>query len=237
MQPLLKIEHLNAFYGEIQVLFDVSIEIFPGEIVAIVGANAAGKTTLLKTISGLVAYDGGLSFEQKQLKGLKPNDIVEKGIIHVPEGRGMFPFMSVLENLELGAYPRRARNQLQTTMEKVFTIMPRLSERKSQLTGTLSGGEQQMCAIGRGLMGIPQLLMLDEPSLGLAPLIIKDCYKAIDEVNKNQGTPILLVEQNVQLALRTADRAYVIENGRVVLSGKGSELLNNDRLRQAYMGI
>jgi branched-chain amino acid transport system ATP-binding protein len=236
-QPVLKISNLNAYYNEIQVLFDISLEVHPGEIVALVGANAAGKSTLLKAISGLVKYDGDILFQQENLIGVKPNKIVDKGIIHVPEGRGMFPFMTVLENLELGAYPKKARAQIQRTLQKVFEILPRLQERKGQLAGTLSGGEQQMCAIARGLMGLPKLLLLDEPSLGLAPLIIKDCYQAILEINQQQGTPILLVEQNVQLALKTADRVYVIENGRIVLEGNGDELMNDDRLRQAYMGI
>jgi branched-chain amino acid transport system ATP-binding protein len=236
-QPILKISNLNAYYNEIQVLFDISLEVYPGEIVALVGANAAGKSTLLKAISGLVKYDGEILFQQENLRGVKPNKIVDKGIIHVPEGRGMFPFMTVLENLELGAYPKKARAEMKETLQKVFEILPRLEERKDQFAGTLSGGEQQMCAIARGLMGLPNLLFLDEPSLGLAPLIIKDCYQAVQEINRKQGTPILLVEQNVQLALKTADRIYVIENGRIVLEGKGEELVNDDRLRQAYMGI
>lgn len=236
-EPILSIKNLNAYYDEIQVLHDISIDVYPGEIVALVGANAAGKTTLLKTISGLVRYDGDITFMGENLKNLKPNQIVDRGVIHVPEGRGMFPFLSVKENLELGAYPKKARSKMEETLKKVYEILPRLKEREEQLAGTLSGGEQQMCAIARGLMGLPELLMLDEPSLGLAPLIIRDCYEAIKEVNRVQNKPILLVEQNVQLALKTADRAYVIEHGHIVLEGSGEELLSDDRLRKAYMGI
>src|SRR5690606_30538130 len=173
----------------------------------------------------------------RSLRGLKPNQIVELGIIHVPEGRGLFPFLTVLENLEIGAYAPNARKAAKETLEKVFRIWPRLQERQNQLAGTLSGGEQQMCAIARGLMGLPKLLMLDEPSLGLAPLIIRDCYAAIEDINKRDGTPILLVEQNVKLAMQKADRVYVIENGRIVLQGKGAELMDDDRVRKAYMGI
>jgi len=236
-EPLLKISNLNAFYGEVQVLYDISLEVYPGEIVAIVGANAAGKTTLLKSISGLVRWQGDILYEGQSLKGLKPNQLVELGIIHVPEGRGLFPFLTVLENLEIGAYTPKARKAAKETLEKVFRIWPRLKERQNQLAGTMSGGEQQMCAIARGLMGLPKLLMLDEPSLGLAPLIIKDCYVAIEDINKRYGTPILLVEQNVKLAMQKANRVYVIENGRIVLEGTGAELMNDDRVRKAYMGI
>jgi branched-chain amino acid transport system ATP-binding protein len=233
--PLLQVEGLAAFYGDLQVLHDVSLEVHPGEIVAIVGANAAGKSTLLRALSGVVDWKGRLAFAGHDLGKLAPHEIVELGLIHVPEGRELFPFMTVEENLEVGAYSARARAQVAASKEKAFELLPRLKERRTQLANTMSGGEQQMCAIGRGIMACPEMLLLDEPSLGLAPVIIQTVYHKLVEINRS-GTTILLVEQNLKAALRLARRAYVIENGRIVLEGKSEDLLADPRLTSAYMG-
>jgi branched-chain amino acid transport system ATP-binding protein len=233
--PLLRVEELAAFYGDLQVLHDVSVEVHPGEIVAMVGANAAGKSTLLRALSGIVHWTGRIIFQGQDLSELTPHEIVEGGLIHVPEGRELFPFMTVEENLEIGAYSARARREVAASKEKAFELLPRLKERRNQLASTLSGGEQQMCAIGRGMMARPQMLLLDEPSLGLAPVIIQTVYQKLLQINA-AGTAILLVEQNLKAALRLAARAYVLENGRIVLSGSSKDLLANPRLIAAYLG-
>lgn len=234
-ESLLKVTDLCAFYGDLQVLHNVSLEIQPGEIVAIVGANAAGKSTLLRALSGVVRWTGEIRFAGYDLRRLLPHEIVETGLIHVPEGRELFPFMTVEENLEIGAYSARARKKVDASKEKVFALLHRLKERRDQLASTMSGGEQQMCAIGRGMMACPEMLLLDEPSLGLAPVIIQTVYQKLVQVNA-EGTAILLVEQNLKAALRLASRAYVIENGRIVLQGKSEDLLNDSRLTSAYLG-
>lgn len=233
--PLLQVEVLAAFYGDLQVLRDISLEVHPGEIVAIVGANAAGKSTLLRALSGIVDWTGRITFGGQDLGKMAPHEIVDLGLIHVPEGRELFPFMTVEENLEVGAYSARARGQVAASKEKAFELLPRLKERRGQLANTMSGGEQQMCAIGRGMMACPKMLLLDEPSLGLAPVIIRTVYQKLVEINA-AGTTILLVEQNLKAALRLARRAYVIENGRIVLEGRSEDLLGDPRLTSAYLG-
>jgi branched-chain amino acid transport system ATP-binding protein len=234
-EPLLQVEGLSAFYGDLQVLHDVNLKVRRGEIVAIVGANAAGKSTLLRSLSGIVNWTGRSIFGGQDLRKLAPHEIVELGLIHVPEGRELFPFMTVEENLEVGAYSTRARGQVMASKEKAFALLPRLKERRSQVASTMSGGEQQMCAIGRGMMACPEMLLLDEPSLGLAPVIIQTVYRKLIEINE-AGTTILLVEQNLKAALRLAQRAYVIENGRIVLEGRSEDLRNDPRLTAAYLG-
>jgi branched-chain amino acid transport system ATP-binding protein len=234
-EPLLQVAELSASYGDLKVLHDLNLEVRPGEIVAIVGANAAGKSTLLRALSGVVAWTGRVTFLDQDLGKLAPHEIVEAGLIHVPEGRELFPFMTVEENLEIGAYCTRARPHVAASKEQVFTLLPRLSERRAQLASTLSGGEQQMCAIGRGMMARPRMLLLDEPSLGLAPVIIHSVYQKLIEINR-AGTTILLVEQNLKAALRLARRGYVIENGRIVLAGASQDLLADARLAAAYLG-
>ncbi len=233
--PLLQVEGLAAFYGDLQVLHDLSLKVHPGEIVAIVGANAAGKSTLLRALSGIVDWTGRVTFGNQDLRKMAPHEIVELGLIHVPEGRELFPFMTVEENLEIGAYSARARGQVAASKQKAFELLPRLKERRGQLASTMSGGEQQMCAIGRGMMACPEMLLLDEPSLGLAPVIIQTVYRKLVEINA-AGTTILLVEQNLKAALRLARRAYVIENGRIVLEGRSEDLLGDPRLTSAYLG-
>jgi branched-chain amino acid transport system ATP-binding protein len=234
-EPLLQVEGLSAFYGDLQVLHDLNLKVHRGEIVAIVGANAAGKSTLLRSLSGIVDWTGRLAFGGQDLRKLAPHEIVELGLIHVPEGRELFPFMTVEENLEVGAYSTRARGQVLHSKEKAFELLPRLKERRDQLANTMSGGEQQMCAIGRGIMACPEMLLLDEPSLGLAPVIIQTVYRKLVEINE-AGTTILLVEQNLKAALRLAQRAYVIENGRIVLEGRSEDLRDDPRLTSAYLG-
>jgi len=238
---LLKGEKLNAWYGDIQVLREVSFEVPEGEMVAIVGANAAGKSTLLLTISGILPYLGGrmtgdLTFAGTRIDGLAAHRIMALGLVHVMEGRRLFPYLTVQENLELGCYNPLARSHLRNSLERVFTLLPILEERRHQLAGSLSGGEQQMCAIGRGLMSRPKVMMLDEPTIGLAPLYVEKTFEILKEINA-QGTTILLVEQNVKHSLTLAHRGYVLENGSIVLSGKGKELLSHDGLRKAYLGM
>jgi branched-chain amino acid transport system ATP-binding protein len=234
-EPLLQVEGLSAFYGDLQVLHELKLNVNRGEIVAIVGANAAGKSTLLRSLSGIVTRTGRLTFAGQDLTKLAPHEIVELGLIHVPEGRELFPFMTVEENLEVGAYSGRARAQVMESKAKAFELLPRLKERRNQLANTMSGGEQQMCAIGRGIMACPEMLLLDEPSLGLAPVIIQTVYRKLVEINE-AGTTILLVEQNLKAALRLARRAYVIENGRIVLEGRSEDLRDDPRLTSAYLG-
>ena len=237
MGPLLKVSNIDVFYGDLQALWGVSFEVHEGEKVVIVGANGAGKTTTLKTISGLLRpRSGTIEFKGQRIDKLPPHKIVELGIAHVPEGRRIFPKMTVLENLEMGAYIKRAREKFDDTLEWVFSIFPRLKERKNQIAGTMSGGERQMLAIARGLMSRPDLLMLDEPSLGLAPKLVMKTFEVIKRIGE-EGVTILLVEQNVKHALELADRGYVLETGRITLSGTSEELLSNDYVKKAYLGM
>jgi len=234
---VLRIVDLEVGYGKIQALWGISFEIPEGEIVAVVGANGAGKTTTLKTLSGLLRPRAGrILLDDHRLDGLSPVRIVELGVVHVPEGRKLFPEMTVLDNLLIGGYPTTARAQRPRRLEQVFTIFPKLAERRRQLAGTLSGGEQQMVAIGRGLMAGPKILMLDEPSLGLAPIMVAEMFRVIGEINR-AGVTVLLVEQNTEHALALAHRGFVLESGRVALSGTGSELLASARVREAYLGL
>lgn len=233
---LLELKNVTASYGDVQVLWGVTFAVREGEIATLVGANGAGKSTTLKTISGVVrATDGQIVFDGDRIDDLPAHKIAARGIAHVPEGRRLFPLMSVRENLELGAISSEARRLRVESFERVFALFPRLKERESQLAGTLSGGEQQMVAISRGLMARPRVLILDEPSLGLAPIVVREMFEIIETINR-EGITILLVEQNVQQSLKLANRAYVLENGRVVLEGAGSDLLNDQRVREAYLG-
>ncbi|NHM30187.1 ABC transporter ATP-binding protein [Neobacillus terrae] len=233
---MLQINDINVYYGNIQALKGVSLEINEGEIVTLIGANGAGKSTLLKTISGLAKpKKGDIIFEGDSISGKVAQTIVKKGISHVPEGRRVFSNMSVEENLELGAYLRKDKQGIREDFSKVYDLFPRLHERRKQLSGTLSGGEQQMLAMGRALMARPRLLLLDEPSMGLAPLLVKTIFRIIEEIN-NTGTTILLVEQNANMALSIASRAYVIETGKIVLSGTPDELNQSDQIKNAYLG-
>jgi branched-chain amino acid transport system ATP-binding protein len=234
---MLEVSNIDTFYGKIQVLWGVSLRINEGEIVALVGANGAGKTTLLNTISGLICpTSGSVEFLGKRIDGLTAHSIVELGISHIPEGRKLFPDMSVRENLEMGAYPYHAWKQKEETFEQIYQIFPILKERGGQLARTLSGGEQQMIAMGRGLMSRPKLCMFDEPSYGLAPIVVSEVFQVIKSL-REQGITIFLIEQNVRHALEIADRAYVLENGRIVLEGASDELLQSDYVRKAYLGI
>ena len=237
MSALLRVDRIEVGYGDLTVVWDASLEIQPGEIVALIGSNGAGKTTILRAISGLLALRRGtIAFEGERLDGLLPSKVVGRGIAHVPEGRQLFPSMTVLENLELGASSLRTTAKNAETLDWVFQLFPRLRERRGQVAGTLSGGEQQMCAIGRGLMARPKLLMLDEPSLGLAPVVVRSIFANLGEINR-RGTTILLVEQNVLRALRLCHRAYVIENGRIILQGPRAGLEQNPHVKQAYLGL
>ncbi|HQE21823.1 MAG TPA: ABC transporter ATP-binding protein [Thermosynergistes sp.] len=234
---MISVKELDAGYGDIQVLRGVSLEINEGEIVSLVGANAAGKSTMVKALSGIIKpWRGQVLFDGVRVDTLEPHEIVELGIVQVPEGRRLFPQMSVLENLLLGAYTPRARRDYEKTLRDIFEMFPILKERQNQLAGSLSGGEQQMCAIGRGLMAKPKLLMLDEPSLGLAPILVAQVLNMVKAI-REQGVTVLLVEQNVRQSLALADRGYVLENGRIVIEGPSAALLADDRLRQAYLGM
>lgn len=233
---MLKVEDINVYYGNIQALKGVSFHIDEGEIVTLIGANGAGKSTLLKTVSGLLKpKQGQIMYQGKSIGGKAAQAIVKQGISHVPEGRRVFANMTVDENLQLGAYLRKDRVGIKEDMEKVFDLFPRLNERLKQPAGTLSGGEQQMLAMGRALMAKPKLLLLDEPSMGLAPLLVKTIFRIIEEINA-AGTTILLVEQNANLALSIADRAYVVETGKIVLSGSADELTSSEKVKMAYLG-
>jgi branched-chain amino acid transport system ATP-binding protein len=236
-RPLLELKSVTARYGDVQVLWDVTFSVRRGEVVTLLGANGAGKTTSLKTISGVVrAASGEILFDGEAINNLPPSEIAARRIAHVPEGRRLFPLMSVRENLLLGASSgAEARKARDESLEHVSKLFPRVNEREAQLAGTLSGGEQQMVAIARGLMARPRLLMLDEPSLGLAPIVVKEMFEIIRDI-KREGITILLVEQNVHQSLKLADRAFVLENGRVVLEGAGEEFLNDERVRAAYLG-
>jgi branched-chain amino acid transport system ATP-binding protein len=234
---LLSVEGVEVSYGKIQALWGLSFDVREGEIVALVGANGAGKTTVLKTVSGLLRPTAGaIALGGERLDRLTTMEIVGRGLVHVPEGRKLFPDMTVLENLILGGFGRTARPSRGERLERVFSVFPVLRERRTQLAGTLSGGEQQMVAIGRGLMAGPRILMLDEPSLGLAPLMVEEMFRVIEEINR-AGVTVLLVEQNTEHALAIAHRGFVLETGRVVLAGTGRELLANERVRQAYLGL
>jgi branched-chain amino acid transport system ATP-binding protein len=234
---MLNIEKLNFSYGDLKVLWDVDLEVRQGEIVTVVGANGAGKSTILKNVSRLVKpTSGGLKFQDADLRKLASHEVVELGIVQVPEGRRIFPEMTVLENLRMGSFAKSTRKDRERNVERAFTLFPRLEERQKQLGGTMSGGEQQMLAIARGLMGNPKLLLLDEPSLGLSPLLVKNIFEIIKEINR-QGTTILLVEQNVYQSLHVSSRAYVLETGRMVLTGTGAELLANAHVKKAFLGM
>ena len=235
---MLKIQNIQTYYGNIQALKDVSIEIKEGEIVALIGANGAGKTTTLMSICGITPpRSGDILFDGDSIKGLGAEKIVQRGIVQVPEGRRIFPDLTVLENLEMGAFLRKNKRLIQQDLNYVMTLFPILEKRRSQLGGTLSGGEQQMLAISRALMARPRVLLLDEPSLGLAPLIIKQIFDIIRQINKESNTTIFLVEQNANQALKLADRGYVMENGHITLVDSAENLLANDDVRKAYLGI
>ena len=233
---MLKIENLHVAYGGIQALRGISLEVPDGKIVTLIGANGAGKSTTLRTISGLVqAASGSISWTGEELLGKPIDKIVTSGIAMSPEGRRVFPDMTVLENLKIGAYLRKDKAEIEKDIQWVYSLFPRLEERHWQLAGTLSGGEQQMLAVGRALMSRPKLMMLDEPSLGLAPLVVQDIFSIIREINR-QGVTVLLVEQNANMALKIADQAYVLETGNITMSGTGAELLVNEKVREAYLG-
>jgi branched-chain amino acid transport system ATP-binding protein len=234
---MLRVERVEVAYGNIQALWGVSFDVAAGEIVALVGANGAGKTTTLKALSGLLRLAAGeIVLDGARLDRLSTMEIVARGVVHVPEGRKLFPEMTVLENLLLGGFGRAARPRQRERLEQVYAVFPQLAERRRQVAGTLSGGEQQMVAIGRGLMAGPRVLMLDEPSLGLAPIMVEEMFRVIEEINRG-GVTVLLVEQNTAHALAIAHRGFVLESGRVVLAGSGRELLANERVRQAYLGL
>ena len=234
---MLRLEGVDAFYGDLQALYGVSLELEQGRVFALVGANAAGKSTTLRVISGLLTpRQGRVVFDGQDLTRVPAHQRVDLGIVQVPEGRRLFPFMSVVENLLLGAHTPRARAARDETLRYVYTMFPVLEDRRAQLAGSLSGGEQQMCAIGRALMARPRVLMLDEPTLGLAPVLVSRIFETVRTINAG-GMTVLLVEQNVRQALTLADRAAVLESGHLVLSGRGPELLGDDRLKRAYLGL
>lgn len=235
---MLKVSHVDTYYDKVQALHDVSLEVGEHEIISLIGANGAGKSTLMKTIMGLErAKNGTIEFQGENITRARSKSIVSKGIVYVPEGREVFQEMSVRDNLEMGAYSRNfSQKQMNAHLEEMYGIFPKLKERQKQLAGSLSGGEQQMLAICRGLMSDPKLLMLDEPSLGLAPVIVEDMFRVIVDINKTKRIPILLVEQNAFMALSISSRCYVLENGRVTLSGPSQELMNNDQVRKSYLG-
>ncbi len=234
---MLKVKEIEVFYGDLQALRGVSLEVNKGEVVSIVGSNGAGKSTTLMTISGILKTKRGeIQFDEEVINTYPPSKIVALGIVQIPEGRQIFPSLTVEENLEMGAQFQKAKRVRKETIGWVFKLFPRLEERRNQLAGTLSGGEQQMLAIGRGLMSRPTLLMLDEPSLGLSPILVKAIFDIIREINQ-QGTTILLVEQNVFHSLSLAHRGYVLENGAIVLSGTGQDLLKDQHIRQSYLGL
>lgn len=234
---MLKVSGIDVFYGDLQVLWDVSFEVRDKEILVLVGANGAGKSTTLKTISGLLKpKKGTIEFDGVRLDQLSPDKVIGQGIVHVPEARRLFREMSVEENLVMGSLSPAAKKKRIQTMEWVFELFPRMKERRKQAAGTMSGGEQQMCAIGRGLMALPKVLMFDEPSLGLSPILVQEVFSIAKRINK-EGVTVMLVEQNVRQTLAMCDRAYVLENGRVVLQGTGNELSNDPHVKEAYLGI
>lgn len=234
---LLQVDGIDVFYADLQVLWNISLEVFEEELVALLGSNGAGKTTTLRSITGLLKpRSGQILFLGRRIEDLTPHEIVDLGIAHVPEGRRIFPPMTVLENLELGAFTKNARKKKDDSLEFVYSIFPVLKERSNQVAGTLSGGEQQMLAIGRALMSRPKLLLLDEPSLGLAPKVVRKTFEILEEINKN-GVTILLVEQSVRNALELSKRSYVIETGKIVLYGDSRKLLEDQEVRKAYLGV
>ena len=235
-EPMLKIDNIDVYYGAIHALKGISLTVNKGEIVTLIGANGAGKSTALRTISGLLKpKNGKISFEGQEITGVKAHEIVKLGISQVPEGRRIFTEMTVMENLDMGAFTRKDKDGIKEDLAQVFKRFPRLEERRDQLAGTLSGGEQQMLAMGRALMSRPNLLLLDEPSMGLAPLLIKDIFHIIEDINKT-GTTVLLVEQNANMALSIANRAYVLETGRITLAGDAKKLAASEDVRKAYLG-
>nr|WP_330392344.1 ABC transporter ATP-binding protein [Anaerocolumna aminovalerica] len=233
---MLTINNLEVYYGIIQAIKGVSFEVNEGEVIALIGANGAGKTTILHTITGLISPKAGsIEFEGHDLTKIPAHNIVSLGMAHVPEGRRIFQELSVFENLKLGAYTRKDKNEISETLEKVYQRFPRLKERKNQIAGTLSGGEQQMLAMGRALMSHPKIILMDEPSMGLSPLFVSEIFDIIKEISDN-GTTVLLVEQNAKKALSIANRAYVLETGKIVLEGDADEMMNNDSVKKAYLG-
>ena len=235
-EPMLKIDNIDVYYGAIHALKGISLTVNKGEIVTLIGANGAGKSTALRTISGLLKpKNGKISFEGQEITGAKAHEIVKLGISQVPEGRRIFTEMTVMENLDMGAFTRKDKDGIKEDLAQVFKRFPRLEERRDQLAGTLSGGEQQMLAMGRALMSRPNLLLLDEPSMGLAPLLIKEIFHIIEDINKT-GTTVLLVEQNANMALSIANRAYVLETGRITLAGDAKKLAASEDVRKAYLG-
>lgn len=235
---MLKVNGIDVYYGDVQVLKNVSLDVKEKELVAVIGANGAGKTTLMKSISGLLKpKKGEIEFKGKRISDLDANKVTEHGVVQVPEGRLLFPDMSVRENLEMGAFSVKDKSVIAASMERVFSMFPRLKEREKQAAGTMSGGEQQMVAVGRALMSAPKLMMFDEPSLGLSPKLVKSIFDLVVQINKEMGITVLLVEQNVQHSCQISDRAFVIENGEVVLHGTGAEMLENTHVRKAYLGL
>jgi len=235
--PLLEVNNIDVSYGDVQVIFDLSLKVEKGEVVSIIGGNGAGKSTLLRTLSGLMSTSAGtITFNGAPIHKETPEGIVTGGIIHVPEGRRLFPLMSVKDNLIVGAYNKRAKKDALQTLKKVYELLPRLQERESQIAMTLSGGEQQMVAIGRGLMAQPHMLMLDEPSLGLAPILIKDIFDTVRKI-ADQGMTVLMVEQDVKHSLSLSDRGYVLEHGRVAMEGKAADLIDDPHVKEAYLGL
>lgn len=233
---MLEVKDLNVFFGVIQAIRDVSFEVNQGEVVALIGANGAGKTTTLHTVTGLLsAASGTISFDGKDITKVPAHKIVEMGMAHVPEGRRVFASLSVYDNLKLGAYTRKDKKEIQNSLDMVFSYFPRLLERKNQVAGTLSGGEQQMLAMGRALMSNPRMILMDEPSMGLSPLYVSEIFEIIKKI-KSEGTTVLLVEQNANMALSVADRAYVLEIGKISMQGKASDLMNDEGVRKAYLG-
>jgi len=234
---MLTVKNIDVFYDDLQVLWDVSFEVRKKEILVLIGANGAGKSTIIKTLSSLLTpQNGSIEFEGVRLDHRPPHEIIQQGIVHVPEGRRLFAEMSVEENLIMGSLYGEAKTKRFDTMEHVFELFPRLKERRKQMAGTLSGGEQQMVAIGRGLMSLPKILMFDEPSLGLAPILVQEIFEMIRRIN-DEGVTILLVEQNVTQTLTMCNRAYVLENGRIILEGTGTELMESDQVKEAFLGI
>jgi branched-chain amino acid transport system ATP-binding protein len=233
----MRVKGIDVFYGDLQVLWDVSFEVRPGEIVVLVGANGAGKSTIIKTASALIKpHRGSVEFDGVRIDQIPAYKVIEHGIVHVPEGRRLFTQMSVEENLIMGSLHGEAKARRAETIERVYHLFPRLRERRSQLTGTLSGGEQQMVAVGRGLMSLPKIMMFDEPSLGLAPILVSEIFRMIRKVNE-EGVTVLLVEQNVKQTLSMCHRAYVLENGRIVMEGTGAELLADQKVKEAFLGL
>lgn len=233
---MLSVNNLEVYYGVINAIKGISFEVKEGEIVTLIGANGAGKTTILQTLSGLIKPKSGtIQYDGEDLTKVEPHDIIKRGIAHVPEGRRIFPNMTVEDNLELGGYILKDKSQIKEGLQKAYSMFPRLEERKKQLAGTLSGGEQQMLAIGRALMTNPKIVLMDEPSMGLAPILVKEIFNIIKRIN-DEGTTVLLVEQNANMALSIADRAYVLETGKIVSQGSASELLENDDIKKAYLG-